>query len=474
LYALAVKAPLLAELKALIGLAGPKRLPPVRELATRWQVSPTQVQHVLTQARQRGWIVTRDRSGSWPAGAAPAPSLPSRHPNAWTLAETIRESVRAGYWGSGEKLPSPKMLASQQDVHPTTMRKALQALVADGTLDRQGRTWSVARPRFQRPRQPVLWCIGARDTDGGLRLGSDREWEFWREIQSEAMRNGLQTLHLAWKGRLPRLAHKPLGAILSTWHLENPYPLLSALHRAKLPTAIWLENPHLTSHHISQPSPWLGYHDMAYGKEAGTMLGKHSVVRRHERIAWISPFHGAEWSRNRLAGLRQALPENISLHPALGPWISEWDFQTSVWHEDKIRKGVHWKGMGLEDQDPELIRPMVEAIGLNRLFEQFSPALEAALAADCTLWIASSDRIALKCLDWLAARGIAVPEDLALIGFDDTREAFRRGLTSFRFDAQAMARAMVRQVLMPGKQGRGTIHYQGTLVVRASTPPLSR
>jgi DNA-binding LacI/PurR family transcriptional regulator/DNA-binding transcriptional regulator YhcF (GntR family) len=464
---------LLAKLKALIAQGGAKRLPTVRDLAAHWQIPPSQIQQVFQQARLLGWIVTRDRSGSWAAGQAPKPVMLPERNNSATVANALHSGVQAGQWGSGEKLPAPKMLAAQQGVHPATIRKALQALVSEGILERQGRTWSVAHPRNPRSkqmRQSVLWCIGAPDTAGGLRLGSDREWEFWREIQSEAMRNGLNTLHLAWKGRLPRLRYQPIGAIISTWHLENPHSLLSALQRAKLPSAIWLENPQLSTGRPTQQTPWLGFHDMAYGKEAGTLLGKHPLVRKHKRIAWISPFHGAEWSRNRLAGLRSALPDSISIHEALGHWVSEWDFQTSVWHENEIWKHVNWKGMELKGDDPELVRPMVEAIGINRLFQQFSSTLEAALASKATLWIASSDQVGLKCLDWLADHGIQVPKDLAMIGFDDTREAFRRGLTSFRFDAQAMARAMVRQVLLPGKQNAQAIHYEGTLIVRDSTP----
>jgi DNA-binding LacI/PurR family transcriptional regulator len=112
----------------------------------------------------------------------------------------------------------------------------------------------------------------------------------------------------------------------------------------------------------------------------------------------------------------------------------------------------------------------MEAIGRDRLVESFSPALESALASGATLWVAASDPVALGCLGWLAARNLRVPRDLALAGFDDSREALRHGLTSVRFDAPAMARAMVRQVLSPEVGGRRTISYQGAVVVRASTP----
>jgi hypothetical protein len=210
---------------------------------------------------------------------------------------------------------------------------------------------------------------------------------------------------------------------------------------------------------------------MAYGHGSGTILGGHPAVRRHARIAWISPFHGAEWSRNRLEGLRLGLPAATALHEAVGPWVSEWDFLEPVWDDQRIWRKHRLDSLVRPAHLTEAVGPIMEAIALERLFDRFSPILEAALASGATLWAAASDRVALGCLDWLSARGLKVPRDLALAGFDDTRDALRHGLTSVRFDAQAMARAMVRQVLSPPSGRRRTIRYAGTVVARASTPP---
>jgi len=209
---------------------------------------------------------------------------------------------------------------------------------------------------------------------------------------------------------------------------------------------------------------------MAYGRESGAVLGGHPAIRKHTRIAWISPFHGAEWSRNRLEGLRQSLPEGTLIHEALSPWVSEWDFQEAVWRDPEAWKRVRLDGVGREAHFPDLVRPLMEAIGCDRLLQSFSPSLDEALASGSSLWVAASDWVALACLDWLGAKGLRVPEDVALAGFDDSREALRHGLTSVRFDAQMMARAMVRQVLSPQAGGRRTLHYEGTVVARGSTP----
>lgn len=459
------------DLRALIRAAGGRRLPSVRALAARWKRSPATVQKALREARDLGWIETRPGGGSWAAGRMPRAIAPARRRNADTLAVGLREEIRSGRWGGGERLPPPKDLAARQGVHPATVRKAYGRLAGEGILERKGRAWLVAKPRSRGGgTRPRLLCLGAGDPAGGLRLGSDREWDFWREIQTEATRNGLHPDVRIWNGRLPGAGDRPVGAVVSTWHLPDPVPLLSALHRARLPAAVWLENPILSPSRAPFRSPWLGFHDLAYGRESGAVLGSHPAIRRHKRIAWISPFHGAEWSRNRLEGLRRGLPEGALAHEALGPWTSEWDFHDPVWKDARVWRSLRLEGLVRSSRIADLAAPVIEAIGRERLFARFSPALEAALASGCTLWVAASDWIASGCLDWLAARGVKVPDHLAMAGFDDTREALRHGLTSVRFDAQAMARAMVRQALAGEVARSRAISYPGTVVARASTP----
>jgi DNA-binding transcriptional regulator YhcF (GntR family) len=460
----------LGDLQALIRAGAARRLPSVRALAARWKCSPTTVQAVLRRARARGWIETRAGAGSWAAGRMPGQVPPPARRTAENLATELRDEIRSGRWESGARLPAPKDLAIRYGVHPATVRKAFGRLTKESLLEQRGHAWLVARPRRHAGEQLVLLCLGAKEKEGNLRLGSDREWDFWREIQIEATRNNLRPEIHPWSGKLPDLKTRPVGAVVSTWHLPDPYPLLSALHRARLPAAVWLENPILSPARLPIQSPWLGFHDMAYGSESGAALGAHPAIRKHARIAWISPFHGAEWSRNRLDGLRRSLAKRAVLHEALGSWVSEWDFQETAWHDPEVWKRVRLDGLVNPAGTADLVRPLMEAIGRDRLFERFSPILKAAVASGSTLWVAASDWVALGCLDWLIAKGIRVPGDIALAGFDDSREAMRRGLTSVRFDAQMMARGMVRQLLFSDTGRPRAIHYEGTVLVRGSTP----
>lgn len=92
-----------------------------------------------------------------------------------------------------------------------------------------------------------------------------------------------------------------------------------------------------------------------------------------------------------------------------------------------------------------------------------------------TAILAMSDRIALLALDWLQARGIAVPEDVSLIGFDGVPDAAlaRPGLTTIAQPIAEMGRRAVGMILDGGGQiRRETLPV--ALVPRASTAPPRR
>lgn len=87
-----------------------------------------------------------------------------------------------------------------------------------------------------------------------------------------------------------------------------------------------------------------------------------------------------------------------------------------------------------------------------------------------TAILAMSDKVALFALDWLGARGIAVPGDVSIVGFDGVPEGevSKPPLTSVRQPMAAMGRRAARAIL----EFDGTIHREIMpleLVVRAST-----
>src|SRR5690606_25894386 len=93
---------------------------------------------------------------------------------------------------------------------------------------------------------------------------------------------------------------------------------------------------------------------------------------------------------------------------------------------------------------------------------------------EATAIFASNDQMALGVVHGLAERGIRVPDDVSVIGFDDLPDArhFLPPLTTVRQDFDELGRLVIRDLLAaieerPIEEERELI--EPTLVVRAST-----
>lgn len=92
-----------------------------------------------------------------------------------------------------------------------------------------------------------------------------------------------------------------------------------------------------------------------------------------------------------------------------------------------------------------------------------------------TAIVAASDQLALGALHWLGERGVRVPEDVSITGYDDIPDAsyYGPGLTTVAVDFAALGRHTV-QLLLDHYGPRERPDIQGTaarLVVRGSTAP---
>jgi len=101
-------------------------------------------------------------------------------------------------------------------------------------------------------------------------------------------------------------------------------------------------------------------------------------------------------------------------------------------------------------------------------------ALDEIFAAPSppTAILAESDRIAFAAIDWLKSRGLAVPGDVSIVGFDGVPEGATSSppLTTVQQPIAELGRRAVRAILdHPGEVWRETLDVE--LVVRGSTSP---
>lgn len=460
-----------------------QRLPPVREISQALHVSSRDVVAVLDALRRDGLVETRRGSGSWARGGLPPsveqPVQVRRSPS--ELADLLREEIRDGLHPTGTALPSAKTLAQSWDRHPQTVARILDSLVAAGVLEKSGRSWIVARARSTATsHQHRILLVGASDDDGALRMDSDREIEFWRDIYLEASRNGLEISRHPWTtGSIP-VPPDTLGLVVSTWHVPNVQELLRETALTRLPVCTWMEGldgrdaPGIAEH------PRLLVHEVAHSKRAGQEMGQYLAKCGFHRVAWISPFREAAWSRSREDGLRETLQSAGRECASFGiDALSEWDFLAPAWNDPRLWNAVSPDAIDAitDGRSRAVVAMAAKQMGLGRLAKALAPALEEALAWRPDAWVACNDLAATLAREWLVRKGAWDPRRTALAGFDDSSEALRQDLTSYRFDTASMSRSMVLQILSWRRDRRGSARisrHSGAVVVRGSTPRPSR
>jgi LacI family transcriptional regulator len=98
-------------------------------------------------------------------------------------------------------------------------------------------------------------------------------------------------------------------------------------------------------------------------------------------------------------------------------------------------------------------------------------AVEQIFGVRCDAVFAANDMMAIGCLHELRSRGVRVPEDVAIVGFDDVPLARYLGLTTVRVHIAEMgARAVMRLLAMIGRgESAGDELHRPELIVRNST-----
>jgi LacI family transcriptional regulator len=107
--------------------------------------------------------------------------------------------------------------------------------------------------------------------------------------------------------------------------------------------------------------------------------------------------------------------------------------------------------------------------------DYLAPMFEQALCrSGATAWVAANDRTALSALDFLHARGIAVPQQISVIGFDDFPEAFEHNLTTVNFNMPSLVHHVLDFIIgpsvlsSPGRQPR-QIQIDPVIIERGTT-----
>ena len=122
---------------------------------------------------------------------------------------------------------------------------------------------------------------------------------------------------------------------------------------------------------------------------------------------------------------------------------------------------------------PSVIRNLFDYLPYHRMRNDATPLFEMALKDQTTTaWVFDNDKLALAASHFLSERRIQVPEQISLIGFDNSRQATIANITSFDFGLSRMAQKAFDFFSSPDSLKSGGIHkikLKGRIVRRSST-----
>ncbi|QIJ65395.1 LacI family DNA-binding transcriptional regulator [Streptomyces sp. JB150] len=329
-----------------------------------------------------------------------------------TLAVVAREA--------GVSVPTAsKVVNGREDVAPETRRRVTEALVRLGY---------VRRPRFDAARTPSMVDLVVRS------LASSWSGAVLHGVEEAAHDAGLDVVVSA---ALPRIrAGRPERGWLDKLSARGSAGVLFDLPELTEAQYAWLEQhriPFVMIDPLLEPPPGVVSVGAA-NWQGGVMATEHLLSLGHERIAVLAGPRRTLCGGARLAGYRSALA-----------------------------------AAGLPHR-PEYIRHTGSDEAAAR--RQTRELLD--LPQPPTAVFACSDRMALGVYEALAERGLRVPGDLSVVGFDDLPEArwASPALTTVRQPVSEMAATALRLLvrLMDGDRPESTRTELSTrLIAREST-----
>ncbi|MFG2575172.1 LacI family DNA-binding transcriptional regulator [Streptomyces sp. NPDC048481] len=331
-----------------------------------------------------------------------------------TLAVVAREA--------GVSVPTAsKVVNGREDVAPETRRRVTEAL---------NRLGYVRRPRFDASRPPrqvdlVVHALDSSRSGAVLRGVEEAAYEAGLDLVVSAALSRTRAGH-PQRGWLDRLAVRgSAGVLFDVAELTQSQYTWLAQHRI----------PFVMIDPVLEPPAGV----MSVGAanwQGGVTATEHLLALGHERIAVIAGPRRRMCSGARVAGYRSALAS----------------------------AGVA--------QDPGYLRDggFDETLACRRMRELLD------LPAPPTAVFVCSDRMALGVYRALAERGLRIPDDISVVGFDDLPESrwTTPALTTVRQPLAETAATALRTLvrMMDGERPEGTRTELSTrLVQRSSTAP---
>jgi DNA-binding LacI/PurR family transcriptional regulator/DNA-binding transcriptional regulator YhcF (GntR family) len=505
------------------------RLPPIRVLARQAHVSAAAMCEALGVLRTENVVSIIKNRGAY-LGRPPADgrtgfqASPPGESQRWQrLKIQIEKDIFNGNFAPGEAMPSLRDLQKSYAVSYKTLRKAMEAIAGEGVVVPHKKTYQV--PHLRRASGTLVF-VSAPEAASKIICGGYPVTEFLSTLRREGGKSMINVTVVPYdpERRRASLGHQlaalqekqsVLGYVLWTSMLPERKleQALQALREVRRPGTIILNGGLRTGdlrpagldkpvavvdttwdmavtnslHHQADLAGWAFRTFTVAGIVAGRQVGQYLLRLGHRKVAFLSYCHKELWSQYRFRGLLQSFQgagfgegvrkfviEEVDdrFHALPGPDdLEEFRRQADSFLAASQAAGAGYYAGYAQEQ---MMGSVWNFIHQLKMAARVEPILNAALQeAGLTACVGANDRMALLAREHLAKKGIRIPKDMSVLGFDDSKAATDNDLTSYSFTFSEMARKILAYVLGPRQrtqqQDGDSVECEGLLIERGSS-----
>jgi DNA-binding transcriptional regulator YhcF (GntR family) len=496
------------------------QLPSIKSLAKAADVSYVTMWKAIEELKAQGTISRSNRAVSPPVNATPPTSSDDEReaPHAtvegrdievfeprWRKMLTrLKQDILTGGFHPGQPLPSCKELQGLYNVSYPTLKKVLESLVEQDIIKTHQRGYIV--PALAKSESSArIVVIGCGWEDGTLWIDY-QDKNYFRILESECIQSKISLDIVVYCRQsdqicfIDTVSRKPytlsnenvLSFIVIVANLKiSPEEVLQKLLLLKKPVAVldvvggWEASPRMLNNY------YFRLFTVTTSMHPPQWVGRYMLNLGHSEIAFISPFHKALWSQQRLRGIKElyrdaGLVNNV--HPfVLDRYAFQWDYlQEDFDNPEDIKALIAGYNKWQNYADSKFIRKFGHYnytifkylsewnCATGEIYHRMMPLFERALENKrISAWVMANDYTATLALDYLKKNNKRVPEDLSVISFDNTIDAMENQLTSYDFNLNGIVSIMLRYALRPSSvaspQGKVAVEAEGTIIERRST-----
>lgn len=370
-------------------------------------------------------------------------------------------------------LPSSRSLARELGVGPATVQRAPRDLADKGVLRRKGDAYEVHQVTYTTPLSTIILIHSSASLDWIL-ASSHRAHEFWLSVEKKSHRSNVRlsieglfqepTLSRTCSRITSRIAGESiLGYVFWVVDVDDvAQTLLAALAATGKPVSVIDETGATLHLSRSYATSRIRFFHVGTTPLCGEIVGRCLFGAGHRSIAYFHPQVADPAHEKRLAGIRSTFAE-AGFHRNVHEFLPDARFRSQ--DADAQERYLHAflvPFRNLYNTEPR-IKTKPEGIYLQTAesdlykyaaIREFTGCLaplfdDALRQRSITAWVCGTDQMAIVAKSYLQHKGVRIPQDLSLIGFDDIPPAFPLDISSYNFNIPRVAEWAMDHILSP-------------------------